>query len=332
MPSLRLNIVDPSQTAEARRRSRSLAVEHGFNEAATEKVAIVTTEAATNLLKHAGGGDLVLDATRLAGAWYIDILALDRGPGMSSAACRVDGFSTAGSPGTGLGALVRLSAYFDVYSRPGAGTALFARVSANGPPPRPSLRVHGIGIAKPGEHVCGDQWDFRETRNGGTLVLADGLGHGTDACVAARTAVDAIHKTDDLSPKSLVSRMHESMRHTRGAAVCVAEIDQERRVVHFCGLGNISARIFEPAGVSRSMVSTYGTAGAEASNLREFTYPCQDGSAIVFHSDGLSARWDLSEYPGLLVHDSGVIAGVLLRDHCRYTDDATVVVVKKSVV
>ena len=33
-----------------------------------------------------------------------------------------DGFSTAGSPGTGLGAIVRLADDFDLYSRPESGT------------------------------------------------------------------------------------------------------------------------------------------------------------------------------------------------------------------
>ncbi len=328
MPSLRLNISDPSQTAEARRQSRSLAVEHGFNEAAAEKVAIVVTEAATNLLKHAGGGELLLNACHLSGAWYIDLLALDRGPGMSPAACRVDGYSTTGTPGTGLGAMIRMAAFFDVYSQPGAGTTIFARISQNGPPPPSALQILGVQLPKPGEEVCGDQWGIGERRGGAVIVVADGLGHGTDARVAARAAVDAMRKYEDLAPKELMTRMHESMRHTRGAAVGVAQLDVERQVVHYCGLGNITARIFEGGTVSRHLVSTNGTAGAEARVLREFSYPWPKGSALVFHSDGLSARWDLSDYPGLLSHDSGVIAGVLMRDHCRHTDDATVVVVK----
>jgi len=328
MSSLRLKIVETSQTADARRQSRNLATHYGFDETAAEKVAIVTTEAATNLLKHAGGGELLLGASCLSGAWFIDILALDRGPGMSAAVSSVDGYSTTGTPGTGIGAMMRMSACFDVYSLPGAGTAIFARVSKNGPPAGSNLRVHGIQVSKPGEDACGDQWGMEDHRGGGTIVVADGLGHGTDARVAARAAVDAMRKDEDLSPKPLVKRMHESMRHTRGAAVGVVDLDVERRIARFCGLGNITARIFEGGAASRHLVSTNGTAGVEARVLHEYSYPWPKGAAIIIHSDGVSARWDLSDYPGLLAHDPGVIAGVLMRDHCRYTDDATVVVVK----
>jgi anti-sigma regulatory factor (Ser/Thr protein kinase) len=324
----RLFVVDSSHTAEARRRSRALAVENGFDETAAEKVAIVTTEAATNLLKHGDGGEILLGASCELGSCFINVLALDRGPGMSDVACRVDGFSTSGTPGTGLGAMSRLSAFFDCYSRPGSGTAILAQVSNNGTAPSHRIPVYGIQLSKPGEEVCGDDFGVQERRGSETVVVADGLGHGTDARIAARAAVDAVRKYANLSPKELIIRMHESMRHTRGAAVGVVELNRERRTAIFSGVGNISARIFEDAGPSRQMVSTNGTAGAEIRTVREFTYPWPIGAAVVLHSDGLSARWDLSDYPGLLTRDPGVIAGVLMRDHCRHTDDATVVVVK----
>ena len=49
----------------------------------------------------------------------LDVLALDRGPGMSDVdRCLADGYSTAGSPGTGLGAIGRLADQFDIYSSP----------------------------------------------------------------------------------------------------------------------------------------------------------------------------------------------------------------------
>jgi hypothetical protein len=44
------------------------------------------------------------------------------------------------------------------------------------------------------------------------------------------------------------------------------------------------------------------------------------------HSDGLSARWNLSAYAGLHLRHSAVIAGVLYRDFVRRRDDVTVVV------
>jgi hypothetical protein len=62
--------------------------------------------------------------------------------------------------------------------------------------------------------------------------------------------------------------------------------------------------------------------------MREFEYPWPEGSALIMHSDGLTARWEFNQYPGLLQRDAGLICGVLLRDFSRGNDDATVVAVK----
>lgn len=324
----RLEIADLSQTAEVRRRAKALAAANGFDEIASERVAIVATEATTNLLKHAGGGELLLGVSRQAGESSIDIMALDRGPGMNEATCRVDGFSTTGTPGTGLGAISRLSSRFDLYSRPHAGTVVFAQLTSGSPPPRNGVRIQGVQLPKPGEEVCGDQWGSITRRGGGSVVLADGLGHGLQALTAARTAVETMHRRVDLGPREMLIDMDLAMRHTRGAAVAIAEFDEARRVVIYSGLGNISARIVEPGTPARHMVSANGTAGVEARVVRDYSYPWPQGAAMVLHSDGLRARWDLAEYPGLLMRDPGVIAGVLMRDYCRHTDDATVVIVK----
>jgi len=45
-------------------------------------------------------------------------------------------------------------------------------------------------------------------------------------------------------------------------------------------------------------------------------------------SDGLSAIWDLESYPGLLEQSPQLLAGVLMRDYGRDTDDATVLVAR----
>src|SRR5690606_26160681 len=92
-----------------------------------------------------------------------------------------DGYSTAGSPGTGLGAIKRLSDEFDIYSAPGKGVALLARLRSRRPqsvtPPTP-LEIGAVCLPKPGEEVNGDAWAV-EWRNGHCVILVvDGLGHG----------------------------------------------------------------------------------------------------------------------------------------------------------
>ncbi len=91
----------------------------------------------------------------------VEICALDRGPGMQDASrSLVDGYSTAGSQGAGLGAVRRLADDFDIYSQPGKGTAVLARLrpQAAGPVRSAVLEVAGVSVAMPGEQVCGDAW------------------------------------------------------------------------------------------------------------------------------------------------------------------------------
>src|SRR5688572_12749729 len=115
---VRLPVTDPSQVGEARRRAAALAQRLGFDDTDAGKVAIVVTEAANNLVKHARDGEILLHPLEQDGTAGLEVLALDKGPGLDLSRCLRDGFSTGGTPGTGLGAIARLSAVFDVHSSP----------------------------------------------------------------------------------------------------------------------------------------------------------------------------------------------------------------------
>ena len=108
----------------------------------------------------------------------------------------------------------------------------------------------------------------------------------------------------------------------------IAELDRDRGIVRFAGLGNISATVFAEGEMPKRMVSTNGTAGLEARHIREFTYPWNECAVLLMHSDGVGTHWNLSDYPALIARDPAVIAGVLYRDHVRRTDDATILVAK----
>jgi hypothetical protein len=94
--------------------------------------------------------------------------------------------------------------------------------------------------------------------------------------------------------------------------------------ITFSRIGNISAALLVEGNVRR-MVSHNGTAGHIAPRIREFTYPYRGDVTILFHSDGLSAKWDMAAYPGLATSHPSLIAGILFRDQLRGRDDACVV-------
>lgn len=328
--SIALPILEPSQAGEARRVAIALANRLGFNETEQGKVGIVVTEIANNLVRHTKEGLLLLhtlEQNRISG---IEVLALDRGPGISNISeCLRDGFSTKDTPGNGLGAISRLSHLFDIYSVPTLGTALLTHLWAIPLPlSQEKFKLGAVCLPKPGESVSGDTW-ARERDGCRTLLLVvDGLGHGPLAAQAASEAVRVFRDNYHRSPGAIVEQAHAALRSTRGAALAIAEIDREQESVRFAGVGNIAGSVLWPAG-GYSMVSHNGTVGHEVRKIQEFTYPWHQGGLLVMHSDGLGTQWRLERYAGLTAKHPSLIAGVLYRDFNRGRDDVTVLVAKE---
>jgi len=296
-------------------------------------IAIIVTEVAKNLAKYAAKGELIVQTLQAEGQFGIELIALDRGPGMANpAACLQDGFSRGGSPGTGLGAINRLSTLFDVFSVPGQGTAILSRFWPKGFKGHPKGGLWEIGalcVPKPGQTVSGDGCAWNERDVGLRVLVTDGLGHGPLAAKASSEAIKVFRSDPHLSPTELLSLIHNALRSTRGAAVGLADVHPEDRIVRFVGVGNISGVVIEPSR-SRNMVSHNGTVGSEVRKIQEFEYPWSDDATLIMYSDGISSRWSLDAYPGLIKRHPGLVAGVLYRDHGRGTDDSTIVVIRQS--
>lgn len=317
---------DPSRVAEVRRAGERIAHEEELDgQTATPNVSLVITEICTNLIKHAGGGEVFLSPLSARSGPGIEILAVDRGPGMSDLnRSFVDGYSSTQTAGTGLGAITRLSTEFDIYSQPGKGTILVARIQ----PSQAAATTVGA-VLKPmrGEDVSGDAWALAQLNGALALIVADGLGHGVMAAQASAEAIAAFRRSDDYSPTNILGKVHARTRNTRGAAVAVAYVDPGKGKVRYAGIGNISGVVI---GGSKPvmMISHNGTAGYHSPRLQEFEYSLPRPALIIMHSDGLQTSWNLDEYPGLRRRDPSVIAGVLYRDSARNRDDVCVTVAK----
>ena len=317
-------VADTSQVAQARRLVSEFAGQAGTPEPRLGEIAIVVTELATNLLKHGGGGEIHAERFDDREGSGVEVLALDRGAGMTDPSrCMEDGYSTAGSLGQGLGAVRRLTDSLRVWSQPGRGTAILARFVLHAPAPDPRLDCGAAVSLYPGEIVCGDAWALANPAAGPTLLLADGTGHGPEAARAAQLAIGVFRKHAEDACEELVSGLHRALRPTRGAAVAVARIDRAAQQIQYAGIGNISGTIVGST-EQRHMVSFNGIAGHATPRVRMFTYPYSGQPLVILHSDGISSRWDLTTYPGLLAQHPAVVAGVLLRDFRRGRDDATV--------
>lgn len=325
-----LTVHDQSQVSETRIRATEMAERQGFGATDTGRVALVATELATNILKHGSGGEILVGSYGEGMDSGIELIALDKGRGISNVAASMDdGYSTAGTAGKGLGAVVRQSHFVDVASWPGGGTAVLARLK-RGQPSKDDApdtsRIGAVSVPMAGEDVCGDSWSVAIGPDETTLLVADGLGHGPGAAEAAVEAVRLFHRFIGHRAPVLLDYIHGGLRATRGAAVSVARFQPASGKMIYAGVGNI-AGVVVSNGDMRRMVSMPGTAGHNARKIQAFEYPFTAG-LVILHSDGIASSWTLERYPNLAARHPTLIAAVLYRDLTRHRDDATVLVAK----
>jgi anti-sigma regulatory factor (Ser/Thr protein kinase) len=321
---------ESSRVGEARRHAMGLAEQCGLDEVAAGRLALVVTELANNLVRHARDGQLLLAGRPLRGE--VEVIAMDRGPGIVDVRRSLDdGFSTGGTPGTGLGAVRRLAHHFDMHSDVPKGTVVVARVAGAAIPVRaaPAIDAGAISLCAPGEQVCGDDWAFGIEGLMATVMVADGLGHGPEAAAASRAARDVFSDSPLAQPREQLQETHARLRSTRGAAVMLLQADAGAGTIRSAGAGNVMARLVSGT-YDRAILGQHGTAGITIRTPEEASTPWPPHAMLVVWSDGVEARWSADTITPLLARDPTLAAAVLLRDHCRGRDDATVAVLRRS--
>ena len=323
-------IRDESQVGAARRRTRQLSEKAELDEVLAEHAAIVATELATNILRHGGGGELFMRAIDDEGFDGLELLAVDRGPGISDVRRSLeDGHSTGGTPGTGLGAARRLSNIFDLYSEPSRGTVVLSRIGTVDHHQRASVTWGMAATNAPGEDVSGDQWVFLQRDTRVSFMMVDGLGHGLKAHEAASEAENVFRMNVAEQPGVVLARLHAALHSTRGAAAALAVVDLATGTMTYAGVGNIAGTIVRADGQTQGLVSNNGTVGADTISVKEFQYQWRAGEQLVMHTDGLRTRWSLKDRPGLSACHPAIVAAILHRDYLRGRDDATVAVLAR---
>jgi anti-sigma regulatory factor (Ser/Thr protein kinase) len=319
-------VTEATDVAEARRRASDAGRTIGMDAVTLGRLAIIASELATNQLKHAGGGEFFFGPAGTSASPGVQMLAMDRGPGIPDmAASLVDGFSTAGTSGTGLGAVRRNADTFGIDTSV-KGTVVAAAVFAT----RPVAPLPAAGVCVPmrGERESGDAWAAWSAGDLTSVFVVDGLGHGSEAARAAAAAVDTFLRHAERSAADVIALVHAALRTTRGAAVALAELDQRSATLRYCAVGNIAAIVSRLDGSEQHLVTLPGIAGHVSRRVQTFTYAWPRGSILVMHSDGVGTHWSPAQYAGSLHQDPAALAGAIYRDHRRGTDDATVVVAR----
>jgi anti-sigma regulatory factor (Ser/Thr protein kinase) len=305
-----------------------------FNQHQVGEIDIVVSELSSNLVKHAGGGELLFrcfnsgekDST-------FEIVSIDSGPGIPDMMrMSRDGVSTVGTLGNGLGAITRLSTFSQVYSIPKWGTIVYSRVSTNKDSfiehSTLSMDIRSLCVNKPRELVCGDGYAIKKNKDDLQVFFGDGLGHGVHAEEAVKAAERCFMESKEVEPVEILRQIHEAVRKTRGLVALVATFNEKNNEWKICGIGNVLARMY--SGIQyKNYMSYNGTVGMTIPNsMKDSIQQGEKNQHFVVCSDGIRTRWEINRYPSVFKYDGKILAACIYKDYTRRTDDSSVLIAK----
>jgi len=316
-------------------RAKLLAGALGFDTVSAGEIALAASELANNLISNQTiNGHIVFTRIESEDRLGLELEAIDSGPGIADIKLAMtDGFSSHGSSGGGLGAVVRLMHEFEIQStnkeNEGAlGTHIKCRKWLD------AIRTHRLNLQtdmqfssimqpKPGEQVSGDAL-FIKHFNGVYLAgIIDGLGHGLKAHHAAEAAITVLNLNYRQTLAELFKNVHKACQGTRGVAMSLCRIDRGKKVFQYAGIGNVSTRIFFTGSKPFQPTNMNGILGLRLHKIHVFDYPWSKG-LLIMHSDGLSSRWDKTALQGFEEADSRTVAKHLFERYALNRDDATI--------
>jgi len=178
-----------------------------------------------------------------------------------------------------------------------------------------------------GQHSSGDVGVVVEFSGGALVALIDGLGHGDDACAAARVAERVLVAEPTAAVSELVQRCHRELRGTRGAVMSVASFDGQRDTMSWLGVGNVEGLLLRgdrPDG-GEAVAMRGGTIGYNLPPLNPRTVSVRRGDTLVLASDGIRHGFKVEV---LAARTPQQIADEVVRRWAKTTDDACVVVAR----
>ncbi|GAO45161.1 ATP-binding SpoIIE family protein phosphatase [Flavihumibacter petaseus] len=324
-------VEDRSYFAIIKKEIHALAVTAGFGQRRLAEVDIVVAEIVSNLVKHGGGGELLVKTLEDEGTKGIELISIDSGPGMTDPGKMLaDGVSTRNTLGHGLGAMKRLSDLFQIYSQPGWGTIVLSRLfEKERGYKKPALaEIRSVVVPKPGETACGDGFWYKQTTEHLKIFLGDGLGHGEPAAAAVAQAGNYFMQSHETDPVEIIREMNQAVRKSRGLVGAVAIYSRKERQWSICGVGNIATRITGPS-FGKSYMAYNGIIGLNVPRtLNTQTIVHEKGQQLILCSDGIRSRWDLTKLTGILRCDLSILTAAIYKDFGRHSDDMSVAVCK----
>lgn len=328
-------IDDRSYVAFVKREIHNLLINSGFSTQKAGEVDIVVSELTSNLIKYAQSGELLYRIDSDESNLFFEIFCIDNGVGIANVAKMMkDGNTSSSSLGQGLGAIDRLSDFFQIYTLRDWGTVQHSKIYREPFTHVPGRKAIDFGVTQvcaPGELICGDGYFVKMTGKGMQILVGDGLGHGMKAHEAVKEAIASFIASKQSSPAEILKEINNDVKKTRGLVGMVASLDFSNKEWRLCGVGNISTRIYEGM-LCKNYNSYNGIIGHNfPRTLNESVVPMVRHQTLIMHSDGLNTRWNMANLPSILKFDPRIIATTLYKDNARRNDDMTVLVAKINI-
>lgn len=173
---------------------------------------------------------------------------------------------------------------------------------------------------------CGDACACWENGQKTTLCVVDGLGHGPEAELAAKTAIGYVHRHLGDTIEDIFAGCNKELTFTRGVAMGLAVIDKKERTITYGGIGN--TRILVLSDITIRLFSNYGIVGGGYRKFQTETRPIPNGTLVLMYTDGIEEMIDLFQYDGEVIRNLGRLSRAVLRDWAHDLDDAAVMVYK----
>jgi negative regulator of sigma-B (phosphoserine phosphatase) len=175
----------------------------------------------------------------------------------------------------------------------------------------------------------GDQYLVGLVPNGMLLAVADGLGHGIEAELAAETALGVLREHAEEPVIALFNRCHRRLRTTRGVVLSVALFHAVEGAMTWLGVGNVEGILLraDPAARPRqeSLLLRAGVVGAQLPQLQGAILSVSPGDTLILATDGVRsdfARDALADDPPQRTADR------ILSQYSKGNDDALVLVAR----
>lgn len=192
------------------------------------------------------------------------------------------------------------------------------------PVPAPLVNYWVAERPIPGQNESGDQYLVAQHPGGVLVAVVDGLGHGTQACIAAKVAVATLAAQPGDPVQVLMQRCHDALKKTRGAVVTLASFDAGTNALTWLAVGNVEAvlrRNSLPRSKPIAILPRGGIVGDRLPPLNPATLSVFPGDLLLMATDGIASMFvreiDRMEQPRQLVNH-------IFTQHAKNTDDALI--------